>query len=462
MVDGISSSATETTETNAVKLVFTVTPEKFEEGVKYSYNKNKASIQVQGFRKGKVPRVMVERLYGKQFFYSDAVDYVFEDVYVKVLHHHKLNPVQNPKIDVKEVSAENGVQFEVEMIVEPLVGISDYLGITYEPFDLAVTEDEISKAIDRDKEKNARVITIDDRPAQTGDTVVIDFNGTVDGEAFEGGEASDFELVLGSGSFIDNFEEQLTGLSTGGEADVGVTFPDEYAPMPALAGKAARFAVKLKEIRVKEYPELDDDFAQDVSEFETFDEYKADISKKIAENKERFAEGHKQEQIVKKLVEKIEGEIPQVMFEAMAERIYEEYKGSIKNRGLDYEMYLQYSGDSDERIRASAKDDADMRVRSRLALTAVAALENIAVSDEEAEEEITRIAESYGMKREQVGKTMDEIQMDRLKDDIKVQKALKLITDAAVADESSGAKEVPEDEALDESAGLDTEDGEEN
>ena len=437
MADGILSSSVETIETNTVKLKFTASPEKFEEGVRFSYNKNKSSIQIQGFRKGKVPRAMVERLYGKTFFYSDAVDYVFDDLFVKVLREHKINPVQNPKVEVKEISAETGVAFELEIIVEPLVEISDYLGITYEPFDTNVTEDEIMQAVSRDREKNARVITVDDRPAENTDIVIIDFKGFIDGEPFEGGESKDYELVLGSGSFIEGFEGQLIGLSTGDEATVNVNFPDEYPMMPSLASKAASFEVKLNEIRVKEFPELDDDFAQDVSDFETYDEYKSDIEKKISESKTKYAENHKQDQIIKKLIANISGEIPQVMFDSMSERMYEEYKSNIMNRGLDYEMYLKYSGDSDERIRNTARDDADMRVRSRLALTAVAVKENIEVTGEEIDEEIKKIFETYGEGAQKPDRDINEEQRERLAEDIKVQKALKMVIDAAVSVEPS-------------------------
>jgi len=443
MIDGIVSSSAETIETNTVKLTFQVSPEKFEEGLRYSYNKNKPSINIQGFRKGKVPRVMVERLYGKTFFYSDAVDYVFDNVYTKVLREHKLNPVQNPKVDVKEVSDETGVAFELEMVVEPLVRVSDYLGITYEPFDQTVADDEIERAIDRDKEKNARVITVEDRPAQKDDVVLIDFSGTVGGEPFEGGEAEDFELLLGSGSFIDDFEDQIAGMVIDDEKQIEVTFPEEYPLMPALAGKTALFDVTLKEIRIKEYPELDDDFAQDISDFETFAEYREDIVKKISENKVKFAEARNQESIVKKLIETIKGEIPQVMFDSMSERIYEEYKQNITNRGLDYESYLQYSGDNDERVRKSAKEDADLRIRSRLALTAVAEQENITVSDEELEDEIKTMAENYGIDKSRLDSAIGENERERLRNDVRVQKALKTVVDAAVIIEADDRTDAP-------------------
>ena len=438
MIDGILHSDAETIKTNTVKLTFQVSPEKFEEGLKYSYTKNKDSVNIQGFRKGKVPRVMVERIYGKTFFYSDAVDYVFDKLYPRVLLEHQLNPVQNPTVDVKEVSGETGVAFEIEMVVEPLVAVKNYFGIPYEPFDAEVKENEITAAIDRDSEKNARVVTIEDRPSQKGDTVIIDFAGTSGGEPFEGGDAEDYELLLGSGSFVDDFEEQLEGHNANDKLTVDVTFPAEYPNSPSLAGKDASFDVTVKEIRVKEYPELDDDFAQDVSDFDTFEEYRADIAAKISENKTRFADGQKYRQVVDKLIESIEGEIPQVMFESMSERLYEDYKQSIKERGIDYETYLKYSGDSDERVRESAKTDAEARVRIRLALTAVVEQESIAVTDEEIADEIAKMAESYELDIERLTQNIGDIERHRIKNDLKVQKALKAVLDAAVPTEDAG------------------------
>jgi len=439
MVDGIITSNIEDIETNKVKLTFCVSPQKFEEGLRFSYNKNKANINIQGFRKGKVPRAMAERVYGKSFFFADAVDYLFDDLFPKVVHSHKINPVQQPSVDISEISTEEGVTFVAEMLIEPLLKVTAYKGMTYVPVDMAVTDGEIDEYISRDKDKNARVITIEDRPAQTGDTVIIDFEGRIDGEPFEGGQSNNFDLVLGSGRFIDTFEEQIVGMAVGDERTVSVTFPDPYPNSPELSGKPAEFMVKLNELQTKEYPELDDDFAQDVSDFETFAEYKADIVKKITENKERNAKFAKENQLIAKLTTNIEGEIPPVMFESMAERIYRDYLANIERRGLNYETYLQYSQDTDENMRARAAEDADMRIKSRLALTAVAAQENIEVSDDEVEEEINKIFANYGVKREDAKRDYDEIERDRVRDEVKVQKALDLVLESAVAVEADAA-----------------------
>lgn len=424
-------STVENIDVNKIKITFSVSAERFEEGMKYSYNKNKNRINVQGFRKGKAPRKIIEIQYGKAIFYDDAFNYVLPDAYKAAVEEHKLDVVSRPDIDVEDISDTDGVTFTAEVYVKPEVKIEDYKGLTYTKQDINVDDEDVNREIDVAREKNARIITVSDRPIQMGDIAVIDFEGFSDGVAFDGGKADDYELEIGSHSFIDTFEDQLVGKSIGDDIDVNVTFPEEYH-QKSLAGKPAVFKVEIKDIKYKELPELDDDFAQDISEFDTLDEYKKDIMEKLLDRKRKEADNKKQEELLEALVKKAEMDVPQVMIENEIDNKIREFEMNISRQGLSLEAYLSYMGQSVENMREAYRIVSERQVKSRLVLEAVAEKENFEISQEELDEEINRIATSYGMEVEKLKSSMRDSDKEGLIKDLQVQKALKLVTDTAV------------------------------
>ncbi len=424
-------STVENIDVNKMKITFSVSAERFEEGMKYSYNKNKGRINVQGFRKGKAPRKIIEVQYGKEIFYDDAFNFVLPDAYEAAVKENNLDVVSRPEIDVENISDTDGVTFIAEVFVKPEVKIDDYNGLTYTKKEVVVGDEEIEAEINKAREKNARIITVTDRPVQNGDIAVIDFKGFVDGKAFEGGEGKDYDLEIGSHSFIDTFEEQLIGKNIGDDVDVNVTFPEEYHQKD-LAGKPALFKVEIKDIKFKELPAADDDFAQDVSEFDTMDEYKNDISAKLLKYKQNEAENSKQEEVLAALVKKAEMDVPQVMIENEIDNKINEFRNGISRQGLSLDMYLQYMGQSMENMREAYRIVSEQQVKSRLVLEAVAAKENFEVSDDEIDAEITRIAENYGMEKEKLTSVLRDEDRANLVKDLQVQKALKLVMDNAV------------------------------
>ncbi len=424
-------STVENIDVNKVKITFSVSAERFEEGMQYSYNKNKNRISVQGFRKGKAPRKIIEVQYGKAIFYDDAFNFVLPEAYEGAVKELNLDVVSKPDIDVEEISDTDGVTFSAEVYTKPEVKIDDYKGISYTKSEVKVDDQEVDNEINAAREKNARIMSITDRPIQSGDIAVIDFEGFVDGVAFEGGKGKDYDLEIGSHSFIDTFEDQLIGKNVGDDVDVNVTFPEEYHQKD-LAGKPALFKVEIKDIKFKELPELNDDFAQDVSEFDTLDEYKKDIVAKLLVQKQKEADDKKQEELLDTLVKKAEMDVPQVMIENEIDNKIREFEMGISRQGLSLDMYLQYMGQSIENMREAYRIVSERQVKSRLVLEAIAAKENFEISDSEIDEELNRIATAYNMEVEKLKQVMRDADKENLIKDLQVQKALKLVVDNAV------------------------------
>ena len=416
---------------NLVKLTLSIEPSRFEEGLHHAYLKNRNQITMPGFRKGRAPRKMIEAQYGKEFFYEDALDFVFPQAYEAAIKQHNLEVVSAPQVDIEE--KDGGVLIFVEVYTKPQVEIEDYTGITYKEPQREATDEEVDAEIDKDKEKNARIITITDRRAESGDLVIIDFEGFVDDVPFPGGKGENFELALGSKSFIDTFEEQIVGKNTGDNFDVNVTFPKEYHA-PELAGKPAVFKVKLHEIKHKELPAADDDFAQEVSEFDTLAEYKDSIKQKISKQKSDAAEIDIENQIIKALSEKITVNIPKPMVEAEVNRMLRDFASRVQSQGMDFSRYLQMMGMDVANLRMMYQEQASNSVLSRLAIEAVVKKEAIDVSEDEYNKEIDRLAELYSIEKEKLLESIGPDEADALKDDLKAKKAVDLVKAAAIAE----------------------------
>lgn len=423
-------STVENIDVNKMKITFSVSPERFEEGMNFSYNKNKGRINIQGFRKGKAPRKIIEANYGKEIFYDDAFNFVLPEAYSEALKESGLDVVSKPEIDVEEIN-ENGVTFTAEVYIKPEVKIDDYKGVSYTKQEIKVEDEEIEKEIKAAREKSARIITITDRAVQNSDIVTIDFEGFIDGVAFEGGKGKDFDLEIGSHSFIDNFEEQLIGKNVGDDVEVNVTFPEDYHQKD-LSGKPAMFKVEIKDIKFKELPEFDDEFVQDISEFDTVDEYKKDIMGKILAQKEKDAENAKQEEVLTALVSKAEMDVPQVMIENEIDNKIKEFENGISRQGLSLDVYLKYMGQSIQNMREAYKIVSEQQVKSRLVLETIASKENFEVSNEEINQEIARIAEVYGMEKSKLESVIKDEDRKNLVKDLEVQKALKFVMDNAI------------------------------
>ncbi len=419
-------------EKNKVKISFEASAEQFAEGIKHSYEKNRGKLKLDGFRKGKAPRKMLEIAYGKDIFYNDAIDYVLNIAYAEALEESGLDIVSRPEIDVLEISEETGVKFTAEVYTKPVMTISNYKGITYKAEDKEVTEAELNDVINKERNKNARVNTITDRAVQEKDVVSIDFVGMVDGVPFPGGAGNNYELEIGSHTFIDNFEEQLVGKNIGDEVEVNVTFPQDYRATE-LAGKAALFKVTINGINSKELPELNDDFAQDVSEFETLEEYKKNLKESMQKQKEEHVDNANERKIMDGLIEKMEGEIPEVMFDNEAKNLMKDFERTLEARGLTVDVYTQFTGITKEVLAQSQKTVAEQNIKGRLALEAVAKAENLEASEEELEKELQTIAEAYKMEREVLGNVLGEKDLKAIKNDIKIKKAFALVRDNAVA-----------------------------
>ena len=417
------SSKFEIMDKNKVKITFAISAEKFENGMKHAYNKNKSNLSVQGFRKGKAPRKLIEMTYGKEIFFEDAVNFCLPEAYDETIKELDLQVVSKPEIDVEEISTENGAVVSAIVYTKPEVLISNYKGVEFEKVNIDVTEDEILSEINKEREKNARIIDISDRAVEDGDIATIDFEGFIDDVAFEGGKGEDYDLTIGSKSFIDNFEEQIIGHNIGDEFDVSVTFPENYGKED-LAAKPAVFKVKLKEIKSKELPEINDDFAADVSEFDTLDEYKADIKLKLTVAKEEQAKQQKENDVLSKLIENASMDVPEVMFENQIDSLINDFANQIRMQGLSLEMYLQYVGQTLESLREVYRPNAINQVKGRLVLEAIAKIENFDISETEIDEEITRIAENYQMEKERLLEVLREEDKEGIVKDLKVKKAL--------------------------------------
>lgn len=417
-------------EKNMAKLTIEASAEEFESAIEKAYLKNRNKINIQGFRKGKAPRAVIEKMYGPSIFYEDAANEIIPEAYEKAANESGLDIVSRPEIDIVQVEKGKSFIFTAEVALKPEVTLGTYKGVEVEKKEAAVTEDEIMARINRELEQNSRMITVDDRVVQSGDIAVIDFEGFVDGNAFEGGKGEDYSLTIGSHSFIDNFEDQLIGKNTGDEVEVNVTFPEEYQAKE-LAGKPALFKVKIKEIKLKELPVLDDEFAQDVSEFDTLDEYKENIKATIKETKEKELKTAKENEVVDKIIEKAVMDIPEPMITAQANQIAEDFAQRMKYQGLSIEQYFQYTGMDAKKFFESLRPQAVKRIQSRLVLEAVAKAEKIEVSEEELEKELADMATAYQMEADKLKELIGEKERDQIKADIAVQKAVDLVVAAA-------------------------------
>ena len=423
-------STMEKIEKNKVKLTFSVDAARFEEGMQYSYNKNKSNIAVQGFRKGKAPRKLIEAQYGKAVFYDDAINFVMPEAYETAVKENNLDVVSRPEIDVTAID-ENGVSFTAEVYTKPEVKLGDYKGLKYTKMDEEPTDEEIDAELKKEQEKNARIVTVTDRPVQNGDIATIDFKGFMDGEAFEGGEGKDFDLEIGSHSFIDTFEDQLVGKNVGDDVEVNVTFPENYG-QASLAGKPAKFEVEIKDIKVKELPELNDEFVQDTTEFENLNEYKNEIAGKLIVAKKQQAKNKMEEDRVTALVEGCEMDVPQVMIDNDIDMKIEDFSRNIQSQGLSLDVYLQYMGQTVESMREAYRPMSEKQVKARLALEAVANAENFAVEEADLDAEIEKIAKAYGMEKDVLKSALRPEDTENITKDIKVQKAVQFIKDNAV------------------------------
>lgn len=425
------NSQLERLDNNQVKLTIEVAAERFEEGMNYAFNKNKKYISVPGFRKGKAPRHLVEKMYGPEIFYEDAVNYIIPGEYEKAVEEHDLDVVSRPEFDVEKIGKGENLVFTAVVTVKPEVKLGQYKEIELPKINVEVTDEEINEELKKVQEKNSRLFTVTDRAVKDGDEVVIDFEGFVDGEAFEGGKATDYTLKIGSRTFVDNFEEQLIGKNPGEQLDVNVTFPEDYA-QKSLAGKAAVFKVEIKGIKEKELPALDDEFAKDVSEFDTLDEYKQDIKEKLLEQKESRARREKEKDVLEKIIANAEMDVPGVMIENKIDQMLQDFEMRMAYQGLPFEQYLQFTNQTIDALRDKFRPEAEFQVKAGLVLEQIAKEENIEVSDEELEEEYKKLAEQYNMELDKIKESMGESGSKALKEDIKIRKAVDLVVESAV------------------------------
>lgn len=417
-------------EKNMAKLTIEASAEEFEDALQKAYVKNKGKINVQGFRKGKAPRALIEKMYGANIFYEDAANELIPGAYEKAADESGLDIVSRPEIDVVQIEKGKNFIFTAQVALKPDVTLGAYKGIEVEKKPVTVTEEEVMDKINKELEQNSRTITVDDRAVQDGDIAVIDFEGFVDGNAFEGGKGENYSLTIGSHSFIDNFEEQLIGKAIGDELDVNVTFPEEYQAKE-LAGKPAVFKVKINEIKVKELPELDDDFAQDVSEFNTLGEYKENIKATIKENKEKELKVDKENTIVDKIIEGSVMDIPEAMIDAQVNQMAEEFAQRMQYQGLSLEQYFKFTGMDAKKFLENLKPQAVKRIQSRLVLEAVAKAENIEATEEELEKELTELASRYQMEADKLKELVGDKEKEQIKADIAVQKAVDFVVEQA-------------------------------
>ena len=391
----------------------------------------KKSINIPGFRKGKAPRQLIEKMYGKEVFYNDAIDAMLPAAYSDAVEECGEEIVSHPQIDVVQIESGKPFVFTATVAVKPAVELGEYKGIQVEKAPIEVKDEEIEAQITKEREANSRTVTVDDRAVAQGDIVTLDFEGFVDGVAFEGGKGENYDLTIGSNTFIPGFEDQLVGAEIGKELDVNVTFPEEYGAKE-LAGKAAVFKCKVNGIKVKELPAVDDEFAQEVSEFDTLDEYKADIKAKLLKEKEDEAARAKEDAVIGKIIEGAKMEIPDAMVEYQTRQMLDEFAQRIQSQGISLDQYFQFTGLTEEKYMEEMKPRALQNIQSRLVLEAVAQAENLVAEEADIEEEIKKMADMYKMEADKIKELLGERQMEEMKKDIAVQKAAKLVAEAAV------------------------------
>lgn len=410
-------------EKNMAKLTIEVDTAQFEDAMKKAFNKNKNKFNIPGFRKGKAPRAMIEKMYGEGIFYEDAADEAINATCMQAMNESELEIVSRPEVSVEQIGKDKPFIYTAIVAIRPEVTLGEYKGIEVEKAEAAVAAEDVDAELKRVQEQNARQITVEDRPVADGDQTVIDFEGFVDGKSFDGGKAEDYALTIGSHSFIDTFEEQLIGKNIGEECEVNVTFPEEYHAAE-LAGKPATFKVTVKEIKVKELPELDDEFAGEVSEFDTLDEYKKDIEAKILERKQKEAATENENRVIEKVVANATMEIPDKMVEGQIDNMVQDTARRMQSQGLSMEMYMKYTGMTMESMREQMQPQALKRIQTRLVLEEVAKAENIQVSDERLGEEIAKMAASYQMEADKLKEYMSDHDKDQMKEDLAVQEAV--------------------------------------
>ena len=427
-------------EKNMAKLTIEVSAEDLDKAMEKAYQKQKSRISLPGFRKGKAPRKMIESMYGKGVFMEDAVNSLVPQEYTKALGECDLEIVSQPEINVTQMEPGKALIFTADVAVKPEVTLGDYKGVEVPKSEIAVTDEEVDAEVKKEQDKNARTVAVEDRAAANGDITTIDFEGFVDGVAFDGGKGTDYALTLGSGTFIPGFEDQLVGANAGDHVEVKVTFPEEYHAKE-LAGKEAVFQCDVKKIETKEVPELDDEFAKDVSEFDTLAEYKEDVKKKLTEKKEKEARTAKENAAVDKAIENAQMDIPELMTKTECRQMMDDFSRRMQQQGLSMEQYFQFTGQSMDKMMEDMKPQALKRIQTRLVLEKVAEAENIQPSEEEITEEIQKMADAYKMEADKIREAIGESGLEQMKKDMAVQKAVTVIADAAVEVEKAADAE---------------------
>lgn len=417
-------------ENNMAKIIVTVPNADFLKAVADSYSRNKGKYPVQGFRKGHAPQKMIENTYGEGVFYEDAINYIINDTYADALKESGLDVVSKANYDLADMGKDKDFVYTAEVATRPEVKLGEYKGIKVEKVDEDVTDEDVTKALEAEQKRNGRLVTVEGRSAANDDTVVIDFDGSVDGNHFDGGKAEDYSLKLGSHSFIDNFEDQIVGHNVGDEFDVNVTFPENYGSKE-LAGKPAVFAIKVKEIKAEELPTIDDEFASEVSEFDTLAEYKEDLKKKLVEEKKKQAKVMKENRVMEKVCENAEVTLPELMVETKIDGTIEDYNRQMMSQGMKLEDYMKYTGQTLEKLREQVKPQAERDLKTGLVLEEIVKRENVEVSDDEIEEELKKMAEAYQMKYEDIQKYMNDTERENIRENLKAQKAVQLLVDNA-------------------------------
>jgi len=443
-------------ENNMARLTIEVSAEELEKALENAFRKNKNKISIPGFRKGKAPRKMIEQMYGKEVFYEDAANDLIPDAYEKAVEECGEEIVSNPKIKVTQLEAGKPFIFTAEVALKPEVTLGKYKGVKVDKIDVSVSDDEVNAEIDREREKNARIVDVTDRAVRNGDITVIDFEGFVDGVAFEGGKGEDYPLTIGSGTFIPGFEEALVGAETGRETEVNVTFPEDYQAAD-LAGKPAVFKCTVKKIQEKQLPELDEDFVEEVSEeSDTVEEYKEEIRKKLTERKEADAKKVKEDAVIDAIIEDAKMDIPDAMVETQQRQMVQEFAQRMQAQGITMDRYMQYTGTSADMLLEQAKPQALRRIQSRLVLEAVVAAEKMEASEEEFEEEVKTMGEAYQMEPDKVKELLGENGREQVMEDICIRKAVEFVVENAkegkAAAKKSGSKAADEAESTEETA----------
>lgn len=424
----------ENLEKNMAKLTVTVSADKFEKAMQEAYQKQKSRINIPGFRKGKVPRAMIEKAYGPEVFYDDAANIVINEEYPQAMEESGLDIVSRPDIEVTQIEKGSEFVFVAEVAVKPDVELGEYKGVAVTKSEVSVSDEEVTAELENIRNQQARTIEVTDRAVQEGDTVIIDFEGFVDGVAFEGGKGENHPLEIGSHAFIDNFEEQLIGKNAGDETEVHVTFPEQYQAKE-LAGKPAVFQVKIHTIKAKEVPELSDEFISDISEFETLDEYKADVKEKLLKRKEDAAKGAKEDEAIQKIIDASKMDIPDPMIDMQCENMIQEFEGRISQQGLSLEQYMQFSGSNIDKIKEQVRPEAVQRIQSSLVLEKIAEKENVEVTEDEINAQIDKMASVYGMPGEKMKEFLSEEDTENIKRSLSIEKAVEIIMEHAVEQE---------------------------